>query len=261
MKAVIIGTLCGVSAAIAVLWFGQHSARPAAPKSAFQNRGSYLELSASTSPASALEAAPQLGRILPIVKCNKMPLEKLIAWIADTTKVNIYVGWHELAGGAGAGPDSPVTLDLRNVTAAAALQLALDQCRATGQRLGFVSIDGIVRVSIESELHRWELRIYDVRDLMQDAAELNRKIETAIQLCKIQLLPSRPVQQDRNQRTDPEQIAVAQLISVLMGAVPDDTWPFSGRISYFSGRLVVSQTRENQEKIAATLAALRAMPK
>jgi len=257
----LIGTLSGISAAAILILFGQRPqtivrdvpVERQGPDSALTAR-----ILASNNPSPGLQP---LCRILPKVQCDAMPLEKFINWIAKATGTQCYVEWRELAGGSAAGPDSLVTLDLRNVTAAAALPMALDQSRLAGDRIGFVRIDGVIKISLKNRLDHWTtLRVYDVHDLIEQAVKSKPARD------KLRLADKNTGGQDRSignpteTSTDPETEAVQLLRSVILKCVDEDAWPNSCEISYFSGRFIICDTTSNQDLITAMLAALRANP-
>ena len=70
---------------------------------------------------------------------------------------------------------SPVTLDLKNVTAATALQTALDQCQPSGDPVGFVCVDTFLKISVKRMLDDSSIRVYDVRDLIEYIARQSQK--------------------------------------------------------------------------------------
>ena len=161
-------------------------------------------------------------------------------------------------GGGPIGPDSPVSLNLQNVSAATTLQIALDQTRITGERTVFAPMDGVLKISMESRLDRYlTVRVYNVRDLIQDSANSG----------------SLPRRQDTNTRdmfssggssprsTTPEEQAIENLRTILKKSVTNNVWPDATDIDYFAGRFVITSSRLNHQTIAAMLEALRAKPK
>src|SRR2546430_2707593 len=142
MNAPFVGTLTGLTAAIAMMWLGPRP--PAVREAPVDPLRGQQALSGRFLPTTrSIEVGRKLARVLPSVKCEALPLAKFISALTDSTGLNIYVEWRELTAAA-AGPDSPITLNVQNVGAGTALQLALDQARLTGPRVSFVVLEGIV---------------------------------------------------------------------------------------------------------------------
>jgi len=258
MKSTIVGTLSGISAAVIMLLLFQPPAAPAVKEIPVYGAGSYPALAArflaTTRPD---EIAQRMNKIIPKVTFKNEELEKVLSWLSQETGVNIYVEWHALMGGAAIGPDSPVTLNLQNVSAATTLQIVLDQTRITGERAVFAPMDGILKISMESRLDRYmTVRVYDVRDLIQDSVNsgnLPRREQEKRDMFSSQ--SSSP-----SAKTSEEQ-AIENLRTILQKCVTNNVWPATTDIDYFAGRFVISSSRLNHQTIAAMLEALRAKPK
>jgi len=260
MKAVVVGSLSGISAAIVMLCLGNRAPAPLVREIPIYGTGHYLPLAADYLASTQPSVVDQrLARVLARVKCDDMQLEKFVVWISEATQTNFYIEWHDLAESA-AGADSLITLDLRNVTAATALQLALDQSSRTGARLGFATIDGIVRVSSVGRLRHWmTVRIYDVRDLIENAVTLgkhfgNKPTTSHHGWDEPRLAPN------YEDVSDTEASVVDRLRNALSKCVKRYPNQPEGDISYFGGRFIITETRQNHEAMGAMLAALRAKP-
>jgi hypothetical protein len=249
MKATIVGTLTGLTAAAAMIWFGPRA--PAVREAPLNPAIGQPSLSGRFLPTTqTANVRRQLARVIPTVKCDAMPLSKFINWLEDTSGLNVYVEWREL-NAAAVGPDSPISLDVRNVTVGTVLQLALDQAHMTGPRVGYAVLDGIVKVSILSRLDRVAMvRVYDVRDLIEAAVKL-----------KLRLEPRSMPNISYDGRPDPEADAAERLQDILREASAAAGQNFGNdgeQMSYFGGRLVVTHTQAGHDTIAAILAGLRA---
>jgi hypothetical protein len=243
MKAAIMGILIGLTAVIAMRWLGPPA--PAIREMAADPLTGQQAMSGRFLPTpSAAEVTRKLARVLPSVKCDATPLAKFIAWFEDSTGINVYIEWRDLA--AAVGPESPVTLDVRNISAGAALQLALDQAPLAGPGLGYAVLDGIVKVSTTSRLDRAMIvRVYDVRDLIEALVDLKLRLERK----------SMPYIGAADREAD----AAFSLQDQIGTSPPWQTWGDGAEtISYLGGRMVVSQTKAGHEAIAAILAELRA---
>src|SRR5262249_8290385 len=109
----------------------------------------YMEDAQRKPPADAAELA-KLGMNLPSITFDKMKLEKAIANLRKTTEGNLWVNWFELEK-AGVNRDSPVSLNLRNVTAEKALTAML-HAAGPAAGLGFMVDDGAVIISTRDDL-------------------------------------------------------------------------------------------------------------
>jgi hypothetical protein len=258
MKSTLVGTLSGISAAVVMMLLVKPPVAPAVKEIPVYGAGSYPELAArflaTTRPD---EIAQRMNKIIPKVTFKNEELEKVLAWISQETGVNIYVEWHALMGGAAIGPDSPVSLNLQNVSTATTLQIALDQTRITGERAVFAPMDGVLKISMESRLDRYmTVRVYDVRDLIQDAVNggnLPRRDDAS------------PHDMFSSRNSAPssktaEHQAIENLRTILQKSVTNSVWPATTDIDYFAGRFVITSSRLNHQTIAAMLEALRARP-
>lgn len=210
------------------------------------------------------DASPKpspLDIILPRVKCNKAPVEKVITQIASAAGTYAYVDWHTLQGASAVGPNSPVTLDLHQVTAAAALQSALDQSHDSGQQLGFACVDNILKVSSQSRLKPWIIRVYNVRDLIEHAVIESRlsAVVTRSVMFALASIDSKSIP-DFNEGAAPEDEAEHAVQNILLATVKE-SWPTPVQINYFAGRLIICATPNDHRLITATLENMRSRMK
>ncbi len=95
-------------------------------------------------------------------------LSQVIDFFRSSTGVDFVVNWQALEN-VGVEPDTPISLQLKNVTAEQALRYVLQQASAGSdfERLGFAIVDGIVNISTETDLSKTtDTRVYDIRDLL-----------------------------------------------------------------------------------------------
>ena len=122
--------------------------------------------------------------------------------------------------------------------------------------LGFIVQDGILVVSTKDDLSGLRYRktvIYDIRDLIpaMEAKVIIRRVNE-----KGELLGE--------DSENPRAAAVERLCHVIARLVDKDSWmdPWGtgtvGSMSEFGGLLIIEQTSENHQKIAALLADIRA---
>jgi hypothetical protein len=248
---VLIGTLTGISAVIAMTWLSPRGSAPA-PVVVAWPAGELARVETSTPGERGLRYLPST-RPDPTLKKLETPigqiglhgrrLDKLIADLAAATGANIVVNWHTLAA-EGVGPDAPVTLELQNVPARVVLMEALrsvSKTRAT--ELDYQVVDRIVRVSTADDLgHFTSLRVYDVRDILALIAEWDTGVRPL------------PPGADRGDAMD-------ALVKLIQETVSPTTWRDAGgtvgAIRAMAGRLIVTGTPQMHEEIVNLLEAIR----
>lgn len=95
------------------------------------------------------------------------PLADALEYLRDVLNVQVYANWKPIEQ-AGVGPDSPISLNLKQVRGAMALELILDQAGA--DQLAYIIRDGVVIVSTISDLEgATMMRVYNCRDLLSRA--------------------------------------------------------------------------------------------
>ena len=110
------------------------------------------------------------------VDFKNVELRKAIDFIRDKSGVNIHVKWRAVARES-IKPDAAVSLRLKNMTAAEALQAICDVASRRGEPgvgpagLSYVFSDGVVTISTKHDLW-WEMsaRAYDVREIISICA-------------------------------------------------------------------------------------------
>jgi len=243
MKDMLIGTLTGIIAVIAtalVITKAQPVTLPIRELSSIDNQRfndlgrDYLTMT---------DADPiyrKLQQVTARIDVKQMPIEEFIARLAELTKLNFYVDWRQLEA-VGLNTRSPITLDLSNASAAAFLKAALNNLGGGNVRIGFTIIDGVIHISTADDLQRYTVtRIYNVRDLIEEQIAWQRK------------RLDHPLNPDE---------AEEALIRLVQETIDPTTWRDAGGtiggIRAFSGRLIVTQTAENQHALLQLLSALR----
>src|SRR5947209_4169818 len=84
-----------------------------------------VAVAALAPPASAQNKA-NMGRKLPEINLNNIPLNDAIDFIRDVSGLNIHVDWKSLES-VNVAKDTPVTLKVRDVTIRRALTLILNE--------------------------------------------------------------------------------------------------------------------------------------
>jgi hypothetical protein len=189
-----------------------------------------------------------------------VPFDRAVARLAEDAGINIVADWGELTFPArGVYHDSTVRLNLRDVTLAQALTAML-RSFARADTLGYGVRDGIIVISSPYEIAGPDLRLrlYDVRDLLRDAAAWRRTFPRP---------PSSGADEDAEDNDDIGEIddtdfweAREELIDLLQQADPG-SWVENGGLGtmrrWFESRLLVEQTPGGHHKIEAMLDALR----
>jgi hypothetical protein len=245
MKDVLIGTLSGISAAIAMALLmprPQPAALPVRELAWVDSR--YDELGRDFLPATRPDPVRRkLETTVAQVDVKEMPVDKLVAYLAELTGANFYVDWRALES-AGIDSHSTVTLNLQGVPVSVVLNAALRDLGGGNIALGYHVQQGVVEISTMDSLARdTSTRIYDVRDLLEQEVARSRK------------------EADDPEMTESE--ATDGLSRMLQEAVDPTTWRDAGGsiggFRAFAGRLIITQTPENHEQVLGLLSALRRM--
>lgn len=133
-----------------------------------------LAQSATTQPAARQEPAVRgsrssqraLGQRLREFRVDGIPLREVISILSDTSGANFHIRWNQLET-IGVDRDTPVSVELRNVTLAKLLQVILDSVSPPDYSLGYYVHENVITVYI-SHSQRTDLmtRVYDITDLM-----------------------------------------------------------------------------------------------
>jgi hypothetical protein len=237
------------------LWSNANLMSPEASEMQTYHYREFPELNAQwNSKAQNANTTGRMSKMLSRIKCDKLPLERFISVISQNADVTPCVSWQELTGASAAGAKSPVTLDLKNVTAATALQAALDQCQSAGDPLGFVCVDAFLKISVKRMLNDWSIRIYDVNDLIEYIARQSRQTRSTPPQVVLSLAKEKNVDLKNVRKAD-------ESLLFLFISKFDKTWQDSTQMDLFAGKLVVHATSENHKVIATMLATMRSNEK
>jgi hypothetical protein len=215
----------------------QLTAAAAAPEA---NPGGAATAPPSSSPAATTAAAPaaplidtdpqgnatinaQLTRRLPELHFNANAFSDVIDFMRDVTGLNIWVDWAALES-AGIGKNVPVTLRVRDVTVASALDLLL-QTVGGNTELAYTVEGGVLRITTaERARGRRVVRTYDVGQLAEN---------------------------------DPQ---IEALLKLIVDSVDPASWKDNGgdigSISQFKSKLIITTTPLNHQKIVALMQSL-----
>jgi hypothetical protein len=248
MRDVLIGTVSGVSAVIAMTLLmprPQPAALPVREIRAVDVR--YDDLAGSYLPATQPDPVRQkLVQTSARINVKEMRFDKVVTYLSEITGANFYVDWRALEA-AGIDSQATVTLDLQGVPVSAVLKAALKELgggTSGNIMLAYQIDDGVVKISTADDLAKeTSTRIYDVRDLIEE-----------------EVVRSRRPQSGRENETT-EQEATDGLARLLQEAVDPTTWRdaggSTGGLRAFAGRLIVTQTPDNHDQSLGLLTALR----
>jgi hypothetical protein len=245
MKDLLIGTLAGISAVVVTAWFNPRPTPVPAPiftaanfYCAWPDDHDYLP---TTQPSPAER---KLEKIVQKIEVKGGRLDKLLAFLADTTGVNMSVNWRALEA-AGIAADCPVTLKLHELPARIILKQTLDNAGGGNVKLAFRIADGVVRISTADELSREAVtRVYDVRDLIAECiTEQSRYVDP------------------RFSKVMTAQDSMDALVRVIQETIDPTTWRDAGGsiggIRCLSGMLIVTLPPESHDQLRQLLTALR----
>ena len=112
---------------------------------------------------------PSAGTGVPEIKFKETPLNMVIEFFRDLSGVNFHVHWRAMEA-VGISKDAPVTLNVRRVSIARALDLVLGQLnvgRSREDSLYWIIDQGVVTIATGEVLNRTtRVRIYDIGDLL-----------------------------------------------------------------------------------------------
>ncbi len=96
------------------------------------------------------------GNILPVVDFTDMPLKDVLKFFETVLNANFHVNWKALEQG-GVKADTPITLNLKHISIARAMDLALDDINATREKLDrvyWILDRGVVLISTGTDFNR-----------------------------------------------------------------------------------------------------------
>lgn len=230
--------------------------------------------------AEAPENRKVLGELnsirVPTIAFNNNPLQDATQFLATITHQNIDVDWTSLEN-ASINRDTPVTLNLTNVTAKTALDRLIEKVSGSERstRADWAVFDGVVTIASDDRIRKnTALVIYDVRDLLievPDYRDVPRiDLQQALQAAQSgggggggkspfkdeNERDQQQQQRDRDQRLD-------DLISIITNNVDYDGWADNGgdtgKIQKMAnaGNLIITNTPKNQRAVAGLLSKLR----
>ncbi len=206
------------------------------------------------------------------IEFNGDPFDAVIERLADAGGVNISVDWGDLSA-ASIDPKSPVRLRLNHpVPMGTALREVLDQVSGAHTDLGYLPIEGVVKVATRDRLDRHVFEeVYDVKDLLMpipnfdDAPSMD--INDSLAFARAgdvrstssgQAIYPRGYGEYDAERVDED---ANQLVSLIRQTIDPDSWRANngtvGSITEINGQLVITQTPTGHGRIGGLLSKLR----
>lgn len=179
---------------------------------------------------------------------DAIPLKDALARWSEQSRLSVTVRWDAVRAG-GVEPNAPVTIRMRDVKAAKALRVILDSVGNDEANVIGYSIDprGQIVVSTADDLFGAVsgTRLYDIRDLLQGAAE------------------NRPPDEEGGWLTRAE--LAEEVVRLVTDTIDPDSWDRNGaagkgHVAAAAGYLVVHQSYENHRQLENLLGQLRELP-
>jgi hypothetical protein len=203
-------------------------------------------------------AFPTLVKRIPDLRLDRMPLRQAIMSLAHLAGTNVFLDENSLRA-AGVSADAAVTLHLRNVAFHVALRNLL---QAASTKLDYTITDDVILVTTQDLSEALPTtRIYDIRDLIErwisfyGTASMPLNQRNRIRFATF-------TSDSSDDENDTTWDAIERIVRYVQDSVEMASWKEAegsvGSCRAFGGRLIITQTPENQLKIAAFLSALRA---
>jgi tetratricopeptide (TPR) repeat protein len=186
------------------------------------------------------------GTMLPSVDWSGKPLKDALAFVRNTTNVNVYV--EKAVDEKVPEADRVLSLTFENISAAAALKLAVESLK-----LKYLVEGGVVKITTPEELAKRKLtNFYEVRDL---TGKIPNHAATEINLNVSGAAPPAAEEDTEENR----QIEAERLIEIVRTSVDKASWDdgTGNTVTDKNGTLVIRQTAENHRAIRKLLGDLR----
>ncbi len=107
-----------------------------------------------------------LAQRLPDVSFQEAPLDQVMNYVSDVTKLNVVVRWETLET-SGIARDKPISMNLKNVRLSQVLWLIMNEAGGSDVKLAYRASGNLLILSTEEDLGKEMLtRVYDVTDLL-----------------------------------------------------------------------------------------------
>jgi hypothetical protein len=239
-------------------------------------------IAAPTRPPTRDQVLSDLGfeRVVPDVNFRATPFDEAIDFLRQKTSANLVVRWSELEK-AGIDSKTPITLRVANLPLRRVLELLCEEAGGGTVVIGTRAADGgtIVLSTAEDNTRYVETRLYDVRDLIAAHYDFRRRLGWEPQ-------PGPPSSSNNGlaggisgngnnaslfsvsvsaaavaAAAEPYNEAIDEITHMIMEFIDPDSWRDNGgtvgTVRDFDGRLMVTNTPDAHDRIAALLEKLR----
>ncbi len=215
-----------------------------------------------------------LDQSLRDLELEEIAFENVLQHLRETTGLNIHVHWRVLEA-AGIEREAPITMLLRDIPLAKAIELILDDVSGGEVSLGYEVDDGIVRMStIDDFDRRTDTVVYHVGDLiappLSEAQKISlQKIVTSIHYVQVgrdgnrapETVEARLKEFGNSLLTILETRRGDRLAEMIRETIGGDSWRANGgdagSIRYWHGRIVVTHSKRIHRKVQELLEQLR----
>jgi type II secretory pathway component GspD/PulD (secretin) len=190
---------------------------------------------------------------------DNQPFEEVVKFFHNVSGANFNVNWTALQNG-NIDRTTPVNLRLNNVSVEKALQLVLSNL-STSIKLSYVIDGGVVTISSKDDLAKSPvIQVYDIRDLLFVVKDFpGGQISLGSGGGDGGSATINNSSTNSGNTVNRAQM-VTQITNTIIQTIDPNSWAplgTTGSIQELNGTLIVTQTMENQEKLAELIAKLR----
>ena len=107
-----------------------------------------------------------LNQRIPELSFVDLPLDQVVDWLTDFTKINISVRWQTLID-AGVERDKPISIQARNLRLSQILWMIMNEAGGPDLKMAYRASGNLLIISTEEDLSKELItKIYDVSDLL-----------------------------------------------------------------------------------------------
>lgn len=208
-----------------------------------------------TSRAPVPQTMRLLNQRIPEITFDQAPLETVMDWVAEFTRMNVVVRWQALEAN-GIPRDKPVTLRARDLRVAQVLWMIMNEAGGSDIKLAYRASGNLLVLSTEDDLGKEMItKVYDVSDLLTRAPRFAGPEVDITQATQNQGGQGgggggggQGIFQDQNQDTNDQENReqadqeIQRLVELIQQTVEPDTWAANGgtgTITAFRNHLVV----------------------
>ncbi|KKL82741.1 hypothetical protein LCGC14_1981740, partial [marine sediment metagenome] len=208
-----------------------------------------------------------LRQVLPKLDFAGIAFGDTIQFLRDVSNVNIHVNWEAMRQ-VNIDQKTQVNVKLTQVSVEKALRTVLDDVGGVNP-LGFVVAEGVITISTKDDLSReTRTRVYDIRDLIVTVPDFRGPRTSLSRGTGNNAGAGLFGDDDDDDDDDEDTLSRAELteniLELIRSTIAPDTWRSGdasgtiGSVRELNGRIIVTQTPENQQGLQDLLAQLRA---